>query len=150
MKIHRLAAVFAVASLCAGCASVMEGSTQTITVATYPVSGANCIGSNDRGQWPVVSPGSVLIQKSQSVLMIVCSKPGYADGKFYASGRMSGASLISGMIPYVGMVNSMVDASTGAALTYPSSYTIEMKPLAAGAPPATPTAAAIPAPATVH
>lgn len=128
MNIRGLAAMFAAASLCAGCASVIEGSTQVISVNTIPVAGAHCVASNDRGAWPLVSPGSVLVQKSESVLMIVCGKAGWLDGKVYAAGRMSGVSLMSGMVPYVGLLNSAVDASTGAALNYPPDYVVQLKP----------------------
>lgn len=147
MTFVRAAALLA-ALLCASCATVLDGSTQPITVATTPVAGADCVASNDVGKWPVVSPGTVVIHKSQSVLMILCSKPGYADGKFYAAGRMSSASLISGMVPYVGLINSAVDASSGAALTYPDYYTIEMKPLPADATAAAAPQTAVPAAST--
>jgi hypothetical protein len=130
MQIRWLAAIFAVASLCAGCASVVDGATQPIFVATTPVAGANCTCSNDRGSWSVVTPGSVVIKKSESVLQILCSKPGYRDGKTYAAGHMTTAGTVGMMLPYVGLINSAVDASTGAALTYPDSYSIELKPAA--------------------
>ncbi|HEX4301399.1 MAG TPA: hypothetical protein VHZ78_01305 [Rhizomicrobium sp.] len=134
------AAALTAALLCSGCATVIEGTTQPITVATTPVSGADCVASNDRGRWPVVSPGTVIVQKSQSVLQIVCSKTGFADAKFFAAGTMSTTALISGFVPYVGMLNTVVDASSGASLHYQSDYVIALKPL-----PATPGATAIPA-----
>ena len=129
MRYSHAAAIAAVSVLNAGCASVVDGATQTVTVATVPASGAACTLSNDRGSWSVVSPGSAVIKKSESVLAIVCRLDGYADGKFYAAGRMSTASMIGTMMPYVGIVSSAVDASTGAVLTYPDSYLVQMKPL---------------------
>ena len=123
------AGIVAVSLLTAGCASVVDGATQTITVATAPVSGAACTVSNARGSWSVVSPGSAVIKKSESVLAIVCKLDGYDDGKFYAAGKMSTASLVGTMLPYVGVISSAVDASTGAVLTYPDSYLVQLKPL---------------------
>jgi hypothetical protein len=128
----------ALAFVCAGCASVMEGSTQPIYVATTPVSGATCTCSNSRGQWSLVTPGSVIVKKSESVLTIRCSKPGWQDGSFYAAGRISNVGLAGMMIPYLGLVNTTVDASTGAAVRYPESFTIELKPLAPASAPAAP------------
>jgi hypothetical protein len=119
-------AAVALALCCAGCASVVDGPTQAISVVTTPVTGAACIVSNARGQWNVVTPGSVAIKKSESVLTIRCSKQGWQDGVFYASGHITSAGM-TGMLLF-GVVDSAVDASTGAALTYPDSYTIELKP----------------------
>ena len=156
MSLLRAAAFAACGLSCAGCASVVDGSTEMITIATAPVTGADCTASNSRGQWSVVSPGAVTIDKSESVLTIACTKAGYADGKFYASGKMSTAGLIGTMIPYAGLVSTAVDAGTGAMLTYPESYVIEMKPLpsaAAAPPPASqelPASPAPPAPKTIN
>jgi len=150
MSSRHVAVLAACALTCAGCASVVDGSTQQITIATMPVNGADCTASNSRGSWSVVSPGAVMIDKSESVLTIRCSKVGWLDGKFYASGKMSTAGLVGAMIPYAGIVSSAVNASTGAVLTYPDSYIVEMKPApsaAAGAQPLPATPTADPAPA---
>ena len=129
MSLLRLPAVLAVAVWLNACASVVEGTTQPIFVTTTPETGAACTVSNAKGEWPLVSPGTVIIKKSESVLKIRCNKPGWQEGTFYASGRISGASLAGNLVPYVGLLNAAVDGSTGAAVTYPGSYTIELKPL---------------------
>jgi hypothetical protein len=140
MDFGRVAAAIAVAVCCAGCASIVNGSTQSIFVTTTPEMGALCVASNARGQWSVTSPGTVTIGKSDSVLAIRCSKAGWQDGTFYASGRMSTAGLMGALIPYAGVVSTAVDASSGATLTYPETYIIEMKPMAPQtAPPSPPT-----------
>jgi|HubBroStandDraft_2_1064218.scaffolds.fasta_scaffold31517_2 hypothetical protein len=130
MKIDRLAALFAAASLCAGCASVIEGTTQKISVITSPEVGAACTAKNAVGEWSFVTPGTATIQKSESVLTIRCSKPGYQDGTYYATGRMSSAGMVGMMVPYVGLLNAAVDASSGAAMQYPDAYVVIMKPVA--------------------
>src|ERR1700744_2401490 len=129
MKTLRAAGLAASGLCAAGCASVVDGVTQPITIATAPVSGADCTASNTQGSWSVVSPGSVVIKKSESVLSIRCRKDGWTDGTFYASGRMTAAGTIGVMMPYVGILSAAADASTGAALTYPDSYIVTMKPL---------------------
>jgi hypothetical protein len=131
MTFYRPLAVF-VAVLClASCASVIEGTTQQIFVTTTPETGAACTASNARGEWSLVTPATVTVKKSESVLKIRCSKPWWQDGTFYAAGKMSGASLAGNMLPYVGVLNMAVDGSAGAALSYPGSYSIELKPLPA-------------------
>lgn len=124
-------ALCAVAPLCAGCASAVDGSTQMINVATAPEAGAACTVWNERGKWPLVSPGAVVVLKSESVLTIRCGKPGWQDATVYASGRMSTAGMVGMMLPYVGMLNAAVDSSTGAAMQYPDAFTVVMKPAAA-------------------
>jgi hypothetical protein len=135
MIFHRVTAVAAMLCL-AGCASVVEGTTQQIFVTTTPETGATCTASNGRGEWSLVTPATITVKKSESVLKIRCSKTGWQEGTFYAAGKMSGASLAGNMLPYVGLLNAAVDGSTGAALSYPGSYSIELKPLPApsGAP----------------
>lgn len=130
MMLCRVPAVFAAALSLAACASVAEGTTQQIYVTTTPETGAACTASNGRGEWSLVTPGTVTVKKSESVLKIRCTKPGWKDGTVYAAGKISTANLMGNMLPYVGLLNAAVDASTGAALTYPGSYTIELKPLA--------------------
>jgi len=127
VTVYRAAAVIAVALLAASCASVVDGTTQPISIVTTPVSGALCICSNDRGQWSVVTPGSIVIAKSESILQIRCSKRGYLDGTLYAAGHMTSAGLAGLLVRYLSLLNAAVDASTGAALSYPDSYNIELK-----------------------
>jgi hypothetical protein len=128
MTIGRLAAAAALAAACSGCASAFDGTTESVYVETTPVSGAMCICSNDRGQWPLTSPGTAVVKKSGSVLEIRCSKEGYREAKVYAAGQMTNAGLMGALLPYAGLISSVVDASTGAALSYPHSFSIALKP----------------------
>jgi len=131
MKLVQAAALSAVALTLAGCASAIDGTTQTISIATAPADGAACTASNSRGSWDVTSPGAVVIKKSESVLTIRCRKDGYKDGTYYASGHMTTAGTIGVMLPYVGVLSAAADASSGAILTYPDSYIVTLKPLPA-------------------
>ena len=135
MTIRRLTTAAALAAACSGCASTIDGTTQSIYIETTPVEGAACICSNDRGQWPLTSPGAVVVKKSSSVLEIRCSKTGYREAKFYAAGHMTTAGFVGAFLPYAGLISSAVDASTGAALSYPSSYSITLMPDAGNAVP---------------
>jgi hypothetical protein len=137
MKIWHAMAAIASAAICSGCASAIDGVTQLVYVETTPVSGAACVCSNDRGQWPLTSPGTVVVKKSESVLQIRCRKEGYRDGTAYAAGHMTTAGLVGAMLPYAGLISSAVDASTGAALSYPNTFSIALKPDVAAGPDAT-------------
>ena len=128
MTAYRAAGFAAVALLACGCASVIDGTTQVVAIDSSPVGGANCIVSNDRGTWPVTTPGAVTLLKSQSVLTVVCNKEGYAEARFYAAGRMSNSALIGTMLPYAGLVSAAVDGASGAATLYPGAVHLELKP----------------------
>ena len=110
-----------------GCASVAEGSTQPIMVSTAPVSGATCTLTNTRGKWSVVTPGSVVVQKSSSVIKADCVKDGWRDGIGYLTPRVPAMAQVGMVMPYVGILSAAVDGSTGAANEYPSSIEISMK-----------------------
>jgi hypothetical protein len=135
MRIHILAALALGPSL-AGCASVTEGASESIFVTTAPETGATCTCSNDRGSWSLVSPGTVAVKKSESVLTVRCSKPGWKDGVEYAAPRVSTTGMVGMVLPYVGLLNAAVDASTGAAMQYPIAFTVQLKPIAPPAAPA--------------
>lgn len=117
-----------------GCASVTEGSTQSIAVTTTPVSGASCVLSNTRGKWTVVTPGTAIVEKSVTTLKAVCSKEGWQDAKAYLTPGVPVAAEIGMMLPYVGILSAAVDGSTGAANKYPGAVLITMKPPTAGTP----------------
>lgn len=134
MTIRRLAAAAALAAACSGCASTIDGTTESVYVETTPVEGAACICSNDRGRWPLTTPGAAVVRKSSSVLEIRCSKDGYREAKVYAAGHMTTAGLVGAFLPYAGLISSAVDASTGAALSYPSSFSITLTPETAATP----------------
>jgi uncharacterized protein YceK len=58
---EKLIVVVATAALLSGCASIMEGSHQSIAIETPPTTGAICNLSSKEGSWPVTSPGTVTV-----------------------------------------------------------------------------------------
>lgn len=132
MKYRRIAGIgpLAVSVLMnAGCASVVEGTTQAITVNTTPVSGASCTLTNKRGQWSVVTPGSVIVKRSESYIHVVCTKDGWQDSTAYLSPTQS-TQAVMGAVLLFGVLESAVDASTGAGNKYPEYCNVPMKPIA--------------------
>lgn len=119
MAIRHVAGIALTACLLAGCASVVEGTTQPIAISTAPESGANCSVSNARGQWSAVSPGTVTVDKSESILTVRCSKSGWSDAVLYVAPHVSSTAMIGAFVPYVGIVDAAVNASSGAAMQYP-------------------------------
>jgi hypothetical protein len=128
MRIMAVSITAMIAALTAGCAAVSDGSSQPIRIDTSPVAGANCVLSNSRGQWPVVSPGVATVLKSGSVLKIICTKEGWQETTDYVASGASTKALVGAAIPYWGILESGADAITGAGSTYPTGYTIRLKP----------------------
>ncbi len=136
----------ATAVLSTGCASIVNGQNQSLSVKTNgadtEVVGAKCTLNSNKGTWYVTSPGSVTVQRSYNDLMVTCKKDGMEDGT--GSIKSSTKAMAFGNIIFGGIIGAAVDTSTGAAYDYPDLITIVMgKNSALGGPvAATPAAAA--------
>ena len=72
------------ALLLTGCASIINGQNQSVSVVTRnqgaEVQGAKCSLTNDKGVWYVSSPGSVAVHRSFGELSVSCAMTGLPDG----------------------------------------------------------------------
>ena len=114
-----------------GCATIIKGTKQPLSVETGDVTAARCTGKDGKGNqyvWPE-TPAQVVVTKGNGPIEITCQKPGFEtatqtverEGNFWpAGGFLFG---ITG-----GLISIVVDETTGAAGNYPESVTIEMKP----------------------
>lgn len=61
-----------------GCATIVEGGAQVITVTTIP-SGASCTFDRDGQRIGVIfdTPGSLAVDSSRKAIVVTCEKPGY-------------------------------------------------------------------------
>ena len=148
MKICPLAAVAALGVALSGCATIIEGSTQSVSVNTTPEDGAQCTLMNSQGSWYVTSPGSTTVHKTKTDLDITCKKPGFAPGHVVAASHF-GATTVGNVIAGGG-IGLLVDAQSGANYHYDSPITVPLgaktaAPEATGMPPSTPPPAAAPA-----
>lgn len=132
-----------IATQIVGCASIVNGQNQSVSVETRSnagqVAGANCKLTNNKGTWFVTSPGSTTVQRSFEDLAIKCEKDGLDPG--LASVKSSTKAMAFGNILFGGVIGAGVDMSTGAAYDYPPLITVEMGKsgvIAPSAPPAQP------------
>lgn len=109
------------------CASVVEGTDQTVTVKTIP-SGANCELSRDGETIGVVNPtpGSVLIDKSKDAVAVNCTKDGHDDGTETMASSFQGMTF--GNILIGGIIGVGIDAASGAMHYYPDSIEVFLVP----------------------
>ena len=122
-----MALLWVVISNMIGCASITGSRNQPVSVTCTsdgkPVNGANCTLINDKGQWFVTTPGTVMIQKAYGDLAISCKKDdatGAATFKSATEGAVWGNVIAGGLIGYA------VDASSGAGFAYPQSMNVTL------------------------
>jgi hypothetical protein len=148
------------ALLLGGCASIISGDKQKVTVVTPGVKDAACRLADGRraNLYLPRTPATVWVKKGDGPLDIACEKQGYETGEVVvrgslmphkagvgfaaaaaptiglAFGRIAFSSL---MIPMVGagVFGLAVDLSTGALIEYPDTITVAMKPAAGEAAP---------------
>lgn len=129
----RKAALAALSAAVGGCASIVGGQNQPISVqarsGAHAVSGAECELTNDKGKWFVVAPGSTTVTRSYDDLHVTCSREGYEPGTTTARSTTKGMAF--GNILVGGIIGAAVDMSSGAAYDYPSLITVRMTQIAA-------------------
>lgn len=129
MKTFNLAILMAVSTLGSGCASIVSGHNQSVSVETrskqgQAVTNANCKLSNNKGTWFVTSPGSVTVSRSFEDLLINCEKDSQEPG--LASVKSSTKAMAFGNIIFGGVIGAGIDIATGAAYDYPTMITVLM------------------------
>lgn len=130
----RKAAFLLPITLLSACATIVNGSSQTVTVSTTPP-GATCTVDRVGARIGAVAqtPGSVRLDKSKNDLSVTCSKPGFQTATVTKAPSFGGATF--GNIIAGGVIGVVVDAASGANYEYPGDIRLEM---AAEAPAALP------------
>lgn len=146
-KTLRLAAGFAAvlsASLLTGCASIVSGTSQIVSVETLhqtgQVAGATCKLENDKGVYYVTTPGTVTVRRAYGDMNVKCEKPGIEPG--LATIKSSTKAMFAGNIIFGGVIGAGVDAASGAAYDYPTLFQVMMGHTQTAAAPAVATAPA--------
>ena len=116
IKIKLTLALCGTLILC-GCASIITGNNQSVSVSTRPVQGASCKLTNDKGTWYVTTPGSVVVNRAYGDLTVICNKDnltGILPVKSTTKGMAFGNILAGGII------GGAIDCGTGSAYDYPT------------------------------
>jgi len=114
--LHMRPIILSATLLLAGCATIVEGASQTITVDVVPSNGV-CEVHRQGELLGVSTPEKrvVTVSKSQHDLMFTCTAPGYRPKTESLSSVMSGMTVASFFLLDLGIV----DAATGAWKKYP-------------------------------
>ncbi len=125
-----LAAGLAGALACGGCAWIVSGQSQSLSIMSanegVDLAGARCSLVNDKGTWYATTPGSVTVRRSFNDLVVECAAEGAPRGS--AAVKSSTKAMAFGNILFRGVsgVGVGVDTVSGAAYDYPSVITVRM------------------------
>jgi len=120
-----------VAVCLAGCATIVEGTSQNIAVATSPP-GSYCAFHRDGKTIATLSqtPGEVTVNKTKDDILLTCAAPGYEPASQYLH---SGISMgVYGNIIAGGLTGWGIDSAMGADNEYPTTISLNMQPLPQG------------------
>lgn len=124
--LRRLIFLAAVALL-PGCASIIEGTTQSIYVSTSP-EGASCDLVREGLTIATVNPtpGSAHIDKTKHDITVECEKSGYEQSQGFLPSEIEGA--VFGNIIAGGLIGWGIDSASGADNHYPEQISIALTP----------------------
>lgn len=104
-----------------GCASIINGTKQTVTVETRldneKIEGAQCELKNNGGKYYLTSPDSVVVKRTGDDLIVACKKDEHATGLARADSGLNG--WVFGNVLLGGVIGLAVDAGTGSINDYP-------------------------------
>ena len=132
MRGVRLAAVLAAGAVVSGCATIIEGTTQSVSVSTVPEQGAQCTLKNSEGTWFLTTPGSTTVHKTKNDMTVDCNKAGFEPGHMVAVSHFGGTTV--GNVIAGGAIGLGVDAASGANYHYDSPITVTLGEATAAAP----------------
>jgi len=115
-----------------GCASIVEGRSQEISVSTDPP-GAECGFYREEGVRIATiqrTPGSALVRKTKHDIWIVCAKPGYQQAVYFNRSGGGWTNVVSGIFTLG--ISTAIDSSTGSDNKYESPSNVVMVPNAGG------------------
>lgn len=127
MKLQ-VAGLIALGFACSGCSTIIEGTSQIITVNTNP-SGATC--ALERMPEGVIgqianTPAGVTIKKTKYDIVIKCNKPGYQEATYFNKSGAAGATF--GNIVAGGGIGWAIDSASGSDNKYDSPVNVTLVP----------------------
>ncbi len=128
-RLYRILAVIVSTSSLGACASIIEGTSQEISINTQPP-GASCELIREDVVIGVVpnTPGMVTVKKTKQNINVICKKDGYVQGSQRNESDFAGASV--GNLILGGFVGIAIDAASGATNKYDPEVNIILHPVA--------------------
>ena len=115
-----------------GCATVVDGYTQPITLQTEP-QGATCdLVRAGQGLGRVVTPGTVTVRRGRNDIVVTCTRPGSQAVQLTLTSSFTGTTV--GNVVSWGPLGLVVDGVNGADYRYRSKLLFAMPPAIPGSP----------------
>jgi TonB family protein len=124
MKGLQWAAIAVAGFALSGCATIIQGTTENVSVSSTPEQGAQCSLVNSEGSWFLTTPGSTTVHKTKNDLTIDCTKTGYAPAHMVAVSHFGGTTLGNAIVG--GAIGIGIDAASGANFYYDSPITVNL------------------------
>ena len=140
MKVRDIGLLSLVILPLAGCASIVEGTTENVAVTTPPADGAKCVLKSSEGTYYVTTPGNATVHKTKNDLDVECDKDGFQHASLKVPAKFGAATV--GNVLAGGIIGIGVDAATGANYSYPTAISVPMAATTGAPPAATPAAPA--------
>jgi hypothetical protein len=132
MSFGRIAGTLVLGFSLGACATIVKGTSESIAITTPPTTGANCTLSSGQGNWTLVSPAAVTVQKSKEDMQVRCVKTGWQDGFGNIPSNFEGWTV--GNLLFGGLIGVGVDAASGALNEYPHAFQVPMTQVAGPTP----------------
>jgi hypothetical protein len=112
-------------ALLSACATMIEGTSDNITVTTTPA-GATCTVDREGQRVGAVAatPGSIRVDKSRHDLSVTCGKEGYVSSTSTVEASFTGTTFANILLG--GVVGVVVDAASGANSKYPADIRVDL------------------------
>jgi len=112
-----------------GCSSIIEGTSQQLTVNTTPA-GAHCdLKRNNEIIGSIANtPSGVMIKKTKYDINVICNKAGYQEATYFNKSDVAGATV--GNVILGGGIGWAIDSASGADNKYTEVMNITLVPLA--------------------
>ncbi|MGF1619987.1 MAG: hypothetical protein ACFCUR_05170 [Rhodomicrobiaceae bacterium] len=128
MRVWGLGVVLAGAFALSACSTITRGTTQAIAIHTPGVDKAECeLRSEGIGVKSVVTPATIVLEKSMHNVEVTCRKKCFNDGKGIITS--STEEMTAGNIVLGGVVGLAVDATSGAMNKYEPQIAVNMTPI---------------------
>lgn len=124
---HGKKAALLASAILAGCASLTQGTSQTINFSVTP-SNATCTVTRDgEGELGSLSRSqrALTVSKDKDDLIVSCQAPGYAE----KTQRVRSTTQTEGMMSFLFLDLGITDMVTGAMWAYPAVVSVAMQPL---------------------
>jgi S1-C subfamily serine protease len=107
-----------------GCASIVSGTNQVVSVDTPGCPASSCELVNDKGKWYVnATPGTTTVNRAYGPLNATCKN---GDVTATATFNSTTKGMAFGNILFGGVIGAGVDMSSGAAYDYPQTLSVPM------------------------